>query len=107
MKREAIKLYKIGRELGLAKKDIDKVFFYNSYKNRNFGGIILIIILLFIAFLIILSRSYLPPYIPRDNTYKTGTFYSTIRIKDFNKRSKFNNFILKKLTSKFERLLRK
>jgi len=86
MKKEAFQLYKIGKELGLAKKDIDKVFFYNNYKDRHFGGIIFILILLFIAFLIILSSSYVPPYIPKDNTYKTGTFYSTVRIKDFNKR---------------------
>jgi len=87
MKREVIQLYKIGRKLGLAKKDIDKVFFYNNYKDNYIGGIILILILLFITFLIILSSSSVPPYIPKDNTYKTGTFYSTVRIKDFNKRN--------------------
>ena len=88
MKREAIKLYKIGRELGLAKKDIDKVFFYNSYKDRYFGGIVLIIIIIFIGLIALATFSMVPnsPNIPSNNTYQTGTFYSTVRIKDFNKR---------------------
>jgi len=86
MKRELIQLFKIGRELGLTKKEIHKVFFYDNFKDKHFGGIMLIIILIFIGFIIILSSLSVPPYIPKNNTYQTGTFYSTVRIKDFNER---------------------
>jgi len=88
MKGELIQLYKIGRELGLVKKEINKVFSYNNFKDRNLGGIILIIILIFIGFLVLVTFSAVPnsPYIPSNNTYQTGTLYSTVRIKDFNEK---------------------
>ena len=89
MRGELIQLYKIGRELGLANKEIDKIFSYNSFKNRDFGGIMVIIIILFIGFLIVLATfSTTPnlPNVPSNNTYQTGTLYSTVRIKDFNER---------------------
>jgi len=89
MKGELIQLYKIGRELGLAKKEINKIFSYNNYKYKNLGGIMLIIIIIFIGFLIILaSLSVAPnsPNIPSNNTYQTGTLYSTVRIQDFKER---------------------
>jgi len=86
MKGELIQLYKIGRELGLAKKEINKAFSYNSFKDKDLGGIMLIIIILFIGFFIILASLSVAPYspnIPSNNTYQTGTLYSTVRIKDF------------------------
>ena len=89
MKGELIQLYKIGRELGLDKKEIDKVFFYDNFKDKHFGGIFLIIIVLFIGFLIILTSLSVYPnssYIPSNNTYEAGTLYSTVRIKDFNEK---------------------
>jgi divalent metal cation (Fe/Co/Zn/Cd) transporter len=82
-------IYKLGRELGLAKKDIDKVFAYNSFKGKDIGGIIVILVILFIGFLIILaSLTAIPnsPYVPSNNTYKTGTLYSTVKIKDFQRK---------------------
>ncbi len=90
MKRELFQLYKIGRELGLAKKEIDKVFLYDNFKDKYLGGFILIIIIIFIGFSIILASLFAAPnspYIPpSNNTYQTGTLYSTVRIKDFKKR---------------------
>ena len=90
MKGELIQLYKIGRELGLAKKEINKVFSYNDFKGKDLGRIVLILIIFFIGFLIVLATfSAIPnsPYIPpSNNTYQTGTLYSTVRIKDFNER---------------------
>ena len=85
MKRELFQLYKIGRELGLAKKEIDKVFLYDNFKDKYLGGFILIIIITFIGFLIIIASlftvsNYIPP---SNNTYQTGTLYSTAKIKDF------------------------
>ena len=91
MKGERIQLYKIGRELGLAKKEINKVFSYNNFKDKDFGwgGIMLIIILFFMAFLMILALFSVPqnsPNIPSNNTYPSGILYSTVRIKDFKQR---------------------
>jgi hypothetical protein len=87
MKRELFQLYKIGRELGLKKKEIDKIFLYDNFKDRDFGGFILIIILMFIFILVIVSCLSVPPYVPKNNTYQTGTLYSTVKIKDFNEKS--------------------
>jgi len=83
MKRDLIQLYKIGRELGLTKKEMDKVFLYDNFKDKYLGGFMLIIILIFIGLLIIVSSLSVPPYVPRNNTYQTGTLYSTVKIKDF------------------------
>ena len=92
MKRELFQLYKIGRELGLNKKEIDKVFFYDNFKDKHFGVIILILILTFVGSFIIVSiivsSLSVPPYVPKNNTYAAGTFYSTVRIKDFDKKNK-------------------
>ena len=84
--REILQFYRLGKELGLTKKDLDKIFFSNSYKDRSLGGLILIIFIVFIVFLIILTN-FIPVnlYIPQNNTYTEGTLYSTVRIKDFNK----------------------
>jgi len=91
MKGKLIHIYKIGRELGLAKKEINQVFSYNSFKDNDvrWGGIMLIIILIFMGFLMILGILFVPsnsPNIPSNNTYPTGIFYSTVRIKDFKER---------------------
>jgi len=91
MKGELIQLYKIGRELGLAKKEINQVFSYNNFKDKDFGWgeIMLIIILIFMGFLMILAILSVPlnsPNIPSNNTYPSGIFYSTVRIKDFKER---------------------
>jgi hypothetical protein len=91
MKRELFQLYKIGRELGLTKKEIDKVCLYDNFIDDNFmdkyfGGFILIMILMFIIVLVIVSCLSVPPYVSKNNTYQTGTLYSTVRIKDFNEK---------------------
>jgi divalent metal cation (Fe/Co/Zn/Cd) transporter len=89
MKGELIQLYKIGRELGLAKKEINKIFSYNNFKGEALGGIMVIVIIIFIGFLIVLATfSAIPnsPNIPSNHTYQSGTLYSTVRIKDFNAR---------------------
>lgn len=77
----------LGKELGLSKKEIDKLFFYSSYKEKLLGGFLIFILLIFIVFFIVLPL-FLPvqPYVPKNNTYAEGTFYSTVRLKDFNAR---------------------
>ncbi len=69
------------------KKEIDKVCLYDNFMDKYFGGFILIIILMFIIVLVIVSCLSVPPYVPKNNTYQTGTLYSTVKIKDFNEKS--------------------
>ena len=82
MTKELIQLYKIGKELGLSKKEVNKVLFYDNIKNRAILLIILIIIFsiggYFIVLIIEASIS---------NTYPSGTKYSTVKIKDFDKKN--------------------
>ena len=81
MTKGLIQLHKIGKELGLTKKEVNKVLFYDNTKNRVILLIILIIIFsiggYFIGLFIESTIS---------NTYPSGTKYSTVKIKDFDKK---------------------
>ena len=81
MMKDLIQLYKIGKELGISKKEINKVLFYDNSKNRI---ILLIIYIIFFSivgyFLVIIIETAI------NNTYPTGTRYSTVKIKDFDKK---------------------
>jgi len=81
MMKDIIQLFKIGKELGLSKKEINRVFLFDDKRYSLFYKILLIISFIFFGIIIIIlgieaSR----------NTYAAGTFYSTIRIKDFNEK---------------------
>ena len=81
MIKDIIQLFKIGKELGLSKKEINRVFLFDDKRYSLFYKILLIISFVFFGIIIIIlgieaSR----------NTYAAGTFYSTIRIKDFNEK---------------------
>ena len=76
-----IKLYKIGRELGLAKKEINKVLFYDNVKNKVILLIISIIVFSIVGYFVVL---FIEASI--SNTYPSGTKYSTVKIKDFDKK---------------------
>ncbi len=81
MMKDLIQLFKIGKDLGLSKKEINRVFLFDDKRYSLFYKILLIISFIFFGIIIIIlgieaSR----------NTYAAGTFYSTIRIKDFNEK---------------------
>ena len=81
MMKDLIQLFKIGKELGLSKKEINRVFLFDDKRYSLFYKILLIISFVFFGIIIIIlgieaSRS----------TYAAGTYYSTIRIKDFNEK---------------------
>ena len=91
MMKDIIQLFKIGKELGLNKKEINKVLISDNSKHILLYESLMIIIFIFFGIIILIlgieaSR----------NTYGAGTYYSTISIRDFNEKSKFNNFFLKK-----------
>jgi len=79
--KDIIQLFKIGKELGLSKKDINKVLIFDNSKHTLLYKSLLIISFIFFGIILIIlgieaSR----------NTYAAGTFYSTVRIKDFNEK---------------------
>ena len=79
--KNLIQLYKIGKELGLSKKEINKVLFYDNTKNRVIFLIIYIIFFSIVGyFLVIIIETAI------NNTYPSGTKYSTVKIKDFDKK---------------------
>jgi hypothetical protein len=79
--KDLIQLHKIGKELGLSKKEINNVLFYDSTKNRVVLLIISIIIFSIVGYFIAL---FIESTI--SNTYPSGTKYSTVKIKDFDKK---------------------
>jgi len=79
--KNIIQLFKIGKELGLSKKEIKKVLFYDNSKNKVILLIILIIIFSIVGyFIVLIIESAI------HNTYPSGTKYSTVKIKDFDKK---------------------
>lgn len=81
MMKDLIQLHKIGKELGLSKKEINKVLFFGNIKNKVILLIISIIIFSIVGYFIVL---FIESTI--SNTYPSGTKYSTVKIKDFDKK---------------------
>ena len=79
--KDLIQLHKIGKELGLSKKEVNKVLFYDNNKNRVIFLIFLIVIFSILGYFIILVVDS-----AISNTYASGTRYSTVKIKDFKKK---------------------
>ena len=83
MMKDLIQLHKIGKELGLTKKEINKVLFYDNYKVKNKVILLIISIIIFSIvgyFIVLFIESTI------SNTYPSGTRYSTVKIKDFDKK---------------------
>jgi len=81
MMKDIIQLFKIGKQLGLNRKEINKVLFYDNTRNRVILLIISIIIFSIVGYLVVL---FIESSI--SNTYPSGTKYSTVKIKDFDKK---------------------
>ena len=80
--KDITQLFKIGKELGLNKKEIKKVLFYDNSKNKIILLVIAIIILSILGyFVVLIIESAI------HNTYPSGTKYSTVKIKDFDKKN--------------------
>lgn len=71
-------LVKIGKELGLSRKEISKILIFNNTKNPILYTILLVIAIvstgiIVIFIVIVVSR----------NIYPAGALYSTVKTKDF------------------------
>ncbi len=71
-------LNKIGKELGLSKKEIYSVFLFNDSRYPLFYKILMIIIFIFLGIFIIILGIEASRHI-----YPAGTLYSTVKIKDY------------------------
>jgi len=71
-------LYKIGKELGLSKKEINRVFLFDDSRYPLFYKILMIIVFIFLGILIVILGIEASRHI-----YPAGTLYSTVKIKDF------------------------
>jgi len=79
--KDITQLFKIGKGLGLSKKEINNVLFYDNSKNKIILLVIAIIILSIVGyFVVLIIESAI------HNTYPSGTKYSTVKIKDFDKK---------------------
>jgi len=83
MFKDIINFYKIGKDLGLSRKEINKHFIFNNSERRTLYIVLSIIgIVLFGAVIIILGI-----FIAR-NVYPEGALYSTVKEKDFKYKSR-------------------
>ena len=71
-------LYKIGKELGLTKKEINRVFLFDDSRYPLFYKILMIIVFIFLGTLIVILGIEGSRHI-----YPAGTLYSTVKINDF------------------------
>ena len=76
--REFFQLYKIGKELGLSKKEINRVLLFNNSRYPLLYKILMIITFIFVGVIIIILGIEASRHI-----YPAGTLYSTVKIKDF------------------------
>ena len=83
MRDKFIQLYKIGRDLGLSSKDINKTLFSLESKQKDIFKIIIFLFIIFFSISIfILGINII------ESTYPTGTGYSTVNIRDLDRRKR-------------------
>ena len=78
MLEKFFQLYRIGKELGLSKKEINRVFLFDDSRNPLFYRILMIIVFIFLGIFVIILGIEASRHI-----YPAGTLYSTVKIKDF------------------------
>jgi len=84
MMKDIIQLFKISKELGLSKKEMNKILIFGNSKHTLLYISLLIISLFFFGIIIVLGIGAIEA---SRNTYASGTYYSTVKIKDFNKKN--------------------
>ncbi len=95
---DIIRLYRIGRELGLTRKDINKILLFDNTKRPKEYTMLLFLVLFLGLIVSIVIAFTLLSYVGK-NTYPKGAEYSAVQIKDFKKERK--NHIIEKFFTKF------
>ena len=83
MLENLFQLFKIGKELGLSKKEISKVLLFNNTKNPVLYTILMIIAIIFSGIIVV----FVAILVSR-NIYPAGALYSTVKSKDFKAKKK-------------------
>jgi len=91
MFKEFFQLHQIGKELGLNKKEIKKTFLFGNSKYSVLYTILLILSI--VAFGILMIILGMQAY---RNTYPSGSYYSTVKKKDFKRRRRIYLRILRR-----------
>jgi hypothetical protein len=76
-------LVKIGKELGLNKREISKVLLFNNTKNPVLYTILMVIAIICTGIIIIVVV-----IVTARNVYPAGALYSTAKTKDFKKKKR-------------------
>ncbi len=87
---EIFRFYEIGKSIGLQKKEINNMLSRDSKYYRNIC--IFLLSVLIILLFVLISLASLVTYINGiDPTYPSNSYYSTVKIKDFSKKSVYND----------------
>jgi hypothetical protein len=84
---EIIKIIEFGKELGLSKKEILRILLFDNSKHAYVWRILFVILMLLIIIGWVNALTFL---IQKTNqsVYPSGTLYSTVKLKDFEKKNK-------------------
>jgi len=80
-------LYRIGKELVLSKKEINRVFLFDDSRYPLLFKILMIIVFIFLGIFVIILGIEASRHI-----YPAGTLYSTVKIKDFKSKNEHIKF---------------
>jgi len=84
---DILKFYEVGKELGLTKKEITQIMIFDNSKYAYLWRFLLIIFMLLIMIGWFNSLVFLTQKI-NETVYPAGAMYSTVKLKDFKKKSK-------------------
>ena len=77
-----IKFYRLGKELGLTKKEINNLLLFKNYQHSRLYMFLFVFLMIIIITLSTIIIGFSIIQLNR-NTYPAGTRYSTVKIKDF------------------------
>ena len=86
MIKDFSQLFQIGKDLGLNKKEIKNVFSVGDAKYLKLA--VIVIILMFVFFFAYTAITMISANYVHDTTYASGTYYSTVKKKDFKRRKR-------------------
>jgi len=84
---DILKFSKVGKELGLTKKEINQIMIFDNRKDPFLWRFLLFVVMLLIMIGWFSSLLFITQKI-NDNVYPSGTLYSTVKLKDFKKKFK-------------------
>lgn len=96
MFKDLIQLYSVGKDLGLSRKEINRILLFQK-KQNIFIKLLVIIIAAVITFFVVWNFVVLSRFSTSNSTYGHGIRYSSISIKDFKKKHEIKYWLWKKI----------